>query len=87
MLIVGAGPAGLAAALQLKSRNRLWPTGYEVSPAPSTLGGAILVPSNGLRLLDLLGVYDEISRRAPKLPKATAYSSRGTKLGELELGS
>ncbi|KIN08431.1 hypothetical protein OIDMADRAFT_100207 [Oidiodendron maius Zn] len=87
VLIIGARPAGLAAALQLKSRNRLWPTVYGVSPAPSTLGGAIIVPSNGLRLLDLLGVYDEISRRAPKLPKATAYSSRGTKLGELELGS
>lgn len=87
MLIIGAGPAGLAAALQLKSRNRLWPTVYEVRPEPSTLGGAIIVPCNGIRLLDLLGVYDKISLLAPKIVTSAAYSSHGTKLGELELGT
>lgn len=61
------------------SRNRLWPTVYEVRP--------VMVPCNGLRLLDLLGVYDEICLRAPKLVKSTAFSSRGKKLGELELGA
>jgi len=45
-----------------------------------------MVPCNGLRLLDLLGVYDEICLRSPKLAKGTVYSSRGTNLGELELG-
>lgn len=77
----------MAAALQLKSRNDICPVIYEVRSAPTTLGGAIMVPCNGLQLLDQLGVYDEICHRAPKLINSTVYSSRGTKLGEFTLGS
>lgn len=85
--IIGAGPAGLAAALHLKRKNGVSPTIYEVRAEPTSLGGAIIVPCNGLRLLDRLGLYEEIVRRAPQTPTAALYSSRGQKLGEIELGA
>ncbi|PMD36823.1 FAD/NAD(P)-binding domain-containing protein [Hyaloscypha variabilis F] len=87
VLIIGAGPSGLAAALCLKRRNSISSiTVYEVRSGPSTLRGAVIVPCNGLRLLDRLGVYDELVRRAAATTTGTLYSSRGEPLGDISLG-
>lgn len=87
VIIIGAGPAGLAAALHLKQKNSILPTVYEVRPEPTTLGGAVMVTCNGLRLLDRLGVLDEIRRRAALTPCAATYSSSGEKMGQFEIGT
>ncbi|KAK1763183.1 hypothetical protein QBC33DRAFT_598654 [Phialemonium atrogriseum] len=64
VIIIGSGPAGLAAALRLKVKNGVEAVVvYEVRDAPTSLGGAVMVPCNGLRLLDRLGLYDELARR------------------------
>ena len=57
VLIIGAGLAGLAAALCLKQRNGISSVIYEILPKPTTLGGEIMILCNGTRLLDRLGVY------------------------------
>ncbi|KAJ5653945.1 hypothetical protein N7490_000948 [Penicillium lividum] len=60
---MGAGPAGLAAALRLQQQTNIACTIYELRPEPTTLGGAIGIQPNGLRLLDRLGVYDAFAAR------------------------
>jgi len=87
VLIIGAGPAGLAAALCLKRRNGLSSVIYEIRPEPTTLGGAIIIPCNGTRLLDRLGVYEALLLRAPQDLKTALYSSQGSLLGETKLGT
>lgn len=44
------------------------------------------MPCNGLRLLDRLGVYNELVRRAATTTTGTLYSSRGEPLGDISLG-
>lgn len=84
-LVIGAGPAGLAAAIQLKRKNGISCTVYEIHQEPTTLGGAIGIPSNGLRLLDRLGVYEPLFGLAANTVNTVAYSSKGIELGEIDL--
>ncbi|KAJ5716917.1 hypothetical protein N7488_002563 [Penicillium malachiteum] len=54
-IIIGAGPAGLAAALRLKKANGIECTVYEIRKKPATIGGAVNIPPNGVRLFNELG--------------------------------
>lgn len=45
-----------------------------------------MIPCNGLRLLDRLGIYDPVSRLARLTPKGEMYSSKGKKMLEFEFG-
>jgi salicylate hydroxylase len=67
IVILGGGIAGLATALSLMkfSPPHLRPTidVFEIRPQPGTIGGAMSLAPNGLRMLDRLGVYDVIKRR------------------------
>ncbi|KAH8697792.1 hypothetical protein BGW36DRAFT_407740 [Talaromyces proteolyticus] len=63
-IIIGAGPAGLAAALRLQKSHNISSVIYELRPTPTTIGGSIGIPSNGLRLLDRLGVYKPLTQIA-----------------------
>ena len=56
VIVLGAGIAGLAAALALTKHNRLRVQIYELRSGPSPLGGAINLTPNAMRLLDHLGV-------------------------------
>jgi 2-polyprenyl-6-methoxyphenol hydroxylase-like FAD-dependent oxidoreductase len=60
---------------------------YEIRSEPSTLGGAVGIPSSGVRLLDRLGVFEELSKRAGATMKMALHSSRGAELGELDLAA
>ncbi|KIM95430.1 hypothetical protein OIDMADRAFT_106437 [Oidiodendron maius Zn] len=85
VIIIGAGPAGLAAALLLQQRNHPPSTVYEASPSPTTLGGSISIPSNGLRLLDHLGIYSSLIKCASTGSKTILHGRHGEELGEIDL--
>lgn len=76
---------GLAAALHLTQRNHISCVVYEIRPEPITLGGAVAIPCNGLRLLDRLGLYESILTWAAQTPKITVYSSNGDILGAVDV--
>ncbi|KAL4998914.1 hypothetical protein BDV10DRAFT_200920 [Aspergillus recurvatus] len=82
-IIIGAGPAGLSAALRLHQTTNIKPIIYELRPKPTTLGGAIGVAANGLRLFDRLGVYESLSKRGSSWSDFAVYSLNGGKLGGL----
>ncbi|KAL2798174.1 hypothetical protein BJX66DRAFT_322830 [Aspergillus keveii] len=88
-IILGAGPTGLSTALLLSKRNNIHVTIYELRPSPSTIGGAIGIPSNGTRLLSRLDdewkIYSELKERAAIVSKVIMHSaSKGTILGEAD---
>ncbi|KAL4736955.1 hypothetical protein BDV11DRAFT_216995 [Aspergillus similis] len=83
-IIIGAGPAGLSAALRLHQTTNIKPIIYELRPKPTTLGGAIGVSANGLRLFDRLGVYESLSKRGSSRSDFAVYSLSGGRLGGLD---
>ncbi|KAF3384198.1 FAD-dependent urate hydroxylase [Talaromyces pinophilus] len=85
VLIIGGGPTGIVAAILLKQRNRITPVVYEAQPEPTTIGGAIGIPSNGLRLFKLLGVYEELISRGSSQPDVTLHSVQGSVMGQMDL--
>lgn len=74
-IIVGAGPAGVAAAIRLTEQNNISCTVYEIRPVPTTIGGAVGIPANGLRLLHRLGVYNALSTRGSQQSRFVLHSS------------
>jgi 2-polyprenyl-6-methoxyphenol hydroxylase-like FAD-dependent oxidoreductase len=57
--IIGAGLSGITLALALHQQG-IKPTVYEQRPAPLNIGGAVMLSPNALKVLDALGVYQEI---------------------------
>ncbi|KAJ5328392.1 hypothetical protein N7452_008782 [Penicillium brevicompactum] len=80
-IIIGGGPAGLAAALRLHKHNNISCVIYELRDQPTTLGGAVGIMPNGLRLLDRLGVYDELCARGYGGGMLTMHSAAGDVVG------
>ncbi|KIW17061.1 hypothetical protein PV08_04252 [Exophiala spinifera] len=68
-----------------RQRNNISSNIYELRPEPTTLGGAIGIPSNGTRLLHRLGVYDELLTRGSSCSNVVMHSERGTVLGETDV--
>jgi len=67
ILILGGGVAGLTSALSL---TKFAPKGlipkiqvFEIRPVPATIGGAVNLTPNALRLLDHLGALEVIRER------------------------
>ncbi|KAF2179547.1 FAD binding domain protein [Zopfia rhizophila CBS 207.26] len=87
VIIIGAGAAGVSAALHLRQSDGISSTIYEIRPEPTTLGGAIGIPSNGLRLLHRLGVYDALLARGADTSNLTLYSVKGHVVGQMDMGS
>lgn len=86
VIIIGAGPAGVSAALRLRKTNHITPVIYELREEPMTLlGGAIGIPSNGLRLLSRLGLYDAMASRGAQTPSVILHSTKGSIVGEMDM--
>ncbi|KAF4242955.1 hypothetical protein CNMCM8980_010115 [Aspergillus fumigatiaffinis] len=84
-IIIGGGPAGLAAAIRLKAYNGIDTSVYELRPEPTTLGGAVNIPSNGLRLIDRLGLYEKLRARGSCTSQLTVHSMQGSVLVDMDM--
>ncbi|TWU78556.1 hypothetical protein ED733_003205 [Metarhizium rileyi] len=76
-IIIGGGPAGLSAALRLQQVTDVVSTVYELRPEPTTLGGAVGILPNGLRLFHRLGVQDDLLSRGSSTSTLTLRSLKG----------
>ncbi|KAF3384116.1 hypothetical protein DPV78_012837 [Talaromyces pinophilus] len=85
--IFGAGPAGVLAALRLQQFNHISPVIYEIRAEPTTLGGAIGIPSNGLRLLHRLGLWDALRARGAETSTLSVHALKGQVIGEMDMTS
>lgn len=62
------------------------PVVYELRQEPMTLlGGALGIPSNGLRLLDRLGLYNAMALRGAQTPGVILHSTKGNIVGEMDM--
>jgi 2-polyprenyl-6-methoxyphenol hydroxylase-like FAD-dependent oxidoreductase len=73
--IVGAGLAGLAAAIALADSG--WTvTVHESGPELREIGAGLYVWENGIRVLDALGVLDDMLPRAHRVPRFDIVDER-----------
>ncbi|PWY92521.1 salicylate hydroxylase, partial [Aspergillus heteromorphus CBS 117.55] len=86
-IIIGAGPAGLAAALQLHRENNIATTVYELRPEPTTLGGGIGIFPNGMRLLHRLGLHEALLARGSSITNMQIHSLQSGDLAEVDIAS
>jgi hypothetical protein len=85
-IIIGGGIAGPAAAIALQGIG-IQCTIYELRPRPATIGGAIAIPPNAVRVLDHWGLYDKIAHTEHTYEKIELFSiASGKSLGSLPFG-
>lgn len=77
----------MAAALHLKQKNQISCAVYEVRSEPTTLGGAIGIPSNGLRLLQRMGLSDAMMAKGSETSMLNFHSLKGDDMGHLDMAS
>ncbi|KAH8821889.1 hypothetical protein F5884DRAFT_851093 [Xylogone sp. PMI_703] len=83
--IIGAGPAGLALALTLHKHGVACVV-YESRSQGFTLGGAIMLAPNALRILDSLGIYENIKRKGFNFEAFTFKNDVGEDLNHFFVG-
>lgn len=71
----------------LKSKLNISCTIYELRSTPTTLGGAIGVGWNGLRILDELGIYKDLQTACAETLDFETYNANGRKIGTLGFGA
>lgn len=83
-IIIGGGIAGPAASLFLQ-RGGIEPRIFEAYPEPATIGGGFQIAPNGMRVLNALGLADQVAAAgAPS--NAFAFRNRqGRALGHIRL--
>jgi FAD-dependent urate hydroxylase len=84
ILIVGAGPAGLAAAHALRQVG-FAPEVVERDTAWTDAGTGMYLPANGVRALRALGLDDAVTARAVHIPIQRLLDRRGRVLAEIDL--
>jgi len=60
---------------------------YEIRHEPTTLGGAVGIPSNGLRLLHRLNLYEKVAAKSAETPKIMMHSLKGSDMGSMDIVS
>jgi salicylate hydroxylase len=86
-IIIGGGVAGPASALAL-SKIGITCTIYELREGAATIGGAINLTPNALRVLDHFGVLEKAMECGCPCEKIEMFSvATGRRLGELPFGS
>lgn len=83
--IIGAGLSGLALALALHGVS-IPCTIYESRPAPTDIGGALMLSPNALKVLDALGLYDRIKSKGYSFDILEFKDAHGTLLETQEFG-
>lgn len=85
-LIIGGGVAGPAAAMFLRRLG--WDTEiFESSPTPDAYGGLFLnVATNGLSVLETLGLRARLLTDGHRSPQLVMWSGRGRRLGSVPNG-
>jgi 2-polyprenyl-6-methoxyphenol hydroxylase-like FAD-dependent oxidoreductase len=83
--IVGAGPAGLTAALALR-RLGLEVTCFEQAQDYRRIGGGIVLHDNGQRVLQALGLLESFRPHLQPCPVIAAELCGGRMLGSVEFG-
>ncbi|MGV9267538.1 FAD-dependent monooxygenase [Kitasatospora sp. NPDC003701] len=83
-LVVGAGPAGLAAAVALRQRGIAVDVA-ELTRDRSVPGSELLLSSPALRALDSLGVADRVAATGAPISSARTYAPDGTLVADIEL--
>ncbi|KAK6535724.1 hypothetical protein TWF694_002173 [Orbilia ellipsospora] len=92
VLIVGAGSCGLASAILLHRTLSSHSIPFQISvfelrSGPSTLGGAVNLTPNAVKLLDKLGVLKELETTGCSVRKIELISSRTLQpLGDITFG-
>ncbi|HUA34739.1 MAG TPA: NAD(P)/FAD-dependent oxidoreductase [Candidatus Binataceae bacterium] len=81
--IVGGGPAGLTAAIAAR-RLGLEPLVFEQARDFRRIGGGILIHSNGLRVLDALGLYRGFAARMNTVQKLFSVLPEGCVVGSVD---
>lgn len=85
-LIIGGGVAGPATALFLR-RAGWQPAIYEAAAEPDDYRGLFLnLATNGLAVLDELGLRDRLLTDVHRCPRMVMWSGRGKRLGEVPNG-
>lgn len=82
IIIIGGGIGGLSTALAL-SRAGFEPEVFEQAPALLEVGAAIAVWPNAMRVLQRLGVGDQVLEKAGLINQARWLSSHGRVLGKV----
>jgi salicylate hydroxylase len=86
-IIIGGGIAGPGTALAL-SKIGITCTIYELRESPATIGGAINLTPNALRVLDHFGILETALKFGCPCEKLEIFSlSTGQKLGDLPFGN
>lgn len=73
--------------MRLQETNGIDCTVYEIRPEPTTLGGAVGIPANGLRLLDRLGVYEPLLKKGASTSKVSLHSLKGHRVGGFDIAA
>lgn len=83
--VIGGGIAGLSLALALHQRG-IASTVFEARAQPLDIGGAVMLSPNALKVLDKLGVYEEVEREGYKFRTLMWQTSEGTTVEREEFG-
>jgi 2-polyprenyl-6-methoxyphenol hydroxylase-like FAD-dependent oxidoreductase len=84
--VIGAGPAGLVVAIALKMRQFEVEV-FERIPDLAHAGGGLGIQSNGLRVLDKIGVLETLRAHMNFTRQVTIENTRGEIQASMDLGS
>jgi len=84
-LIVGGGIAGPAVALFLQ-RGGIEPLIFEAYSEPATVGGGFQIAPNGMRVMQALGIADQVAAAGAPSSEFMFRNSRGRAIGRINLG-